>query len=526
MDRAMRVWVIHAGSSGEADPLFHERNVVAVGWAMLEELRQLEPTRDAFKAAVGHVHPGIKLGALPIIAGQLYRFVHEMQPGDIVLYPPKGGQSVTIGRIEGDYQYDPNASTPSGHVYPHQRPVRWLKAVPKSVFTKDARNEMGGLQTLQLVKRNVAEVYKVLGNEAPKGNGQALTPVPPPTPFYADLMDALERKGQIILYGPPGTGKTYIGRRFAVWWLLRGRGAGEAELSRVLEESRAHAEAEQQLTRLGDGARAAPLTLLTFHPSYAYEDFIEGFKPAPTADGILSLRLEDGVFKRVCRQAQSDPGRSYLVLIDEINRANIARVFGELITLLERDKRGLHVILPQSKEPFAIPPNVYIVGTMNTADRSIKLLDAALRRRFAFEELLPDPELFEGASVDNLPLDRFLSELNARVARVEGREKQIGHSFLMEQGEPVTEPEEFARRFRQEILPLLQEYSYDDYAELAEYVGGELVDKESQRLNRAVLDDTERLLAALGKEFGTVETGEVEFAANLEVEPDGKDGEE
>ncbi len=517
--------MIHAGSGGEADRLFHERNVVAVGWAMVQDLRQLEPTREAFKAAVAQVHPGIKPGALPIIAGQLYRFVHEMQLGDIVLYPPKGEQNVTIGRIEGDYRYDPAASTPSGHVYPHHRPVRWLKAVPKSLFSKDARNEMGGLQTLQLVKRNVAEVYRILGDAVPNGDGVSLAPVPPPTPFYADLMDALERKGQIILYGPPGTGKTYIGRRFAVWWLLRGQGANEAELTQVLEESRAHSEAEQELTRVPESTRAAPLTLLTFHPSYAYEDFIEGFKPAPTSDGTLSLRLEDGVFKRVCREAARHPSRNYLVLIDEINRANISRVFGELITLLEKDKRGLQVVLPQSKESFAIPPNVYIVGTMNTADRSIKLLDAALRRRFAFEELLPDPGLFEGAAVDSLPLDRFLAELNSRVARVEGREKQIGHSFLMDQGEPVTEPEEFARRFRQEILPLLQEYSYDDYAELAEYVGAELVDKESQRLNRAVLDDTEQLLQALGKEFGTVPTGEAGLATDHDAEPDSEDGE-
>lgn len=515
-----KVWLVHAGSGGEAHQLFHERNVIAVGWGMVQDLRQLDPTRDAFKAAVAQAYPGIKPGALPIIAGQLYRFVHEMQPGDIVLYPPKGEQSVTFGRVEGHYHYDADVSAPSGDVYPHQRPVRWLKAVPRSLFSKDARNEMGGLQTLQLVKRNVAEVYKVLGNEAPRRDSQTPTPVPPPTPFYADLMDALERKGQIILYGPPGTGKTYVGRRFAVWWLLRGRDAGEAELSRVLEESRVHVEAEQELTRVREGACAAPLTLLTFHPSYAYEDFIEGFKPVPTADGTLSLRLEDGVFKRVCRQAQADLSRGYLVLIDEINRANIARVFGELITLLERDKRGLQVILPQSKEPFAIPPNVYIVGTMNTADRSIKLLDAALRRRFAFEELLPDPGLFEGASVDNLPLDRFLAELNSRVARVEGREKQIGHSFLMEEGEPVTEPEEFARRFRQEILPLLQEYSYDDYAELAGYIGDTLVDKEAQRLDKAVLNDTEALLSALGEEFGTVDTTDVPGTVALETDAD------
>ncbi len=245
------------------------------------------------------------------------------------------------------------------------------------------------------------------------------------------------------------------------------------------------------------------LTFLTFHPSYSYEDFIEGFKPSPSesGNGSLQLRLEDGLFKRVCRQAQANPRKSYLVLIDEINRANIAKVFGELITLLEKDKRGLSVILPQSKEAFTIPDNVYLLATMNTADKSIKLLDAALRRRFAFKELMPDSELLRGATINGLFLDVFLEELNRRIARTEGREKQIGHAYLLEADKPIESVEEFARRFQQEILPLLQEYCYDDYTELAQYIGEKLVDKEGQTLNQAILRDSNRLLETLADEF-------------------------
>ena len=245
------------------------------------------------------------------------------------------------------------------------------------------------------------------------------------------------------------------------------------------------------------------LTFLTFHPSYTYEDFIEGFKPNPSesGNGSLQLRLEDGLFKRVCRQAQANPQKSYLVLIDEINRANIAKVFGELITLLEKDKRGLSVMLPQSKEAFTIPGNVYLLATMNTADKSIKLLDAALRRRFAFKELMPDSELLRGATINGLLLDVFLEELNRRIARTEGREKQIGHAYLLEADKPIESVEEFARRFQQEILPLLQEYCYDDYAELAQYIGEKLVDKEGQTLNQALLNDGNKLLETLSDEF-------------------------
>jgi len=245
------------------------------------------------------------------------------------------------------------------------------------------------------------------------------------------------------------------------------------------------------------------LTFLTFHPSYTYEDFIEGFKPSPSelGNGILQLRLEAGLFKRVCRQAQANPQKRYLVLIDEINRANIAKVFGELITLLEKDKRGLSVMLPQSKEAFTIPENVYLLATMNTADKSIKLLDAALRRRFAFKELMPDSELLRGATINGLLLDVFLEELNRRIARTEGREKQIGHAYLLEADKPIESVEEFSRRFQQEILPLLQEYCYDDYAELAQYIGEKLVDKEGQTLNQAMLRNGNKLLETLADEF-------------------------
>ncbi len=252
---------------------------------------------------------------------------------------------------------------------------------------------------------------------------------------------------------------------------------------------------------VSSAASVGPLTRLTFHPSYSYEDFIEGFRPVDSGGGGLTLRLEDGVFKRICREAQANPGARYLVLVDEINRANVAKVLGELITLLETDKRGLMITLPQSKEAFTIPPNVYLLGTMNTADRSIKLLDAALRRRFSFLELMPDSSLLRGAKVGNLALDDFLDELNRRVARREGREKQIGHSFLLEGGEPVADPDEFARRVRQEILPLLQEYCYDDYGALAQYIGEELVDPDSQVLDEDRLADAEALLACLEKEF-------------------------
>lgn len=244
-----------------------------------------------------------------------------------------------------------------------------------------------------------------------------------------------------------------------------------------------------------------PLTRLTFHPSYSYEDFVEGFRPVDTADRSLALRLTDGVFKRVCLAALAEPDRKFLVLVDEINRANLSKVFGELITLLEADKRGMTVTLPQSREAFCIPPNVFLLGTMNTSDRSIKLLDAALRRRFAFIELMPDVDVLEEARVGPLALDDFLIGLNRRIARQEGREKQIGHSFLMRGDDAITEPDEFAHRFRQDILPLLQEFCYDDYAALARFIGTKLVKADAHTLDHELLSTPDKLLEVLAEEF-------------------------
>jgi hypothetical protein len=251
---------------------------------------------------------------------------------------------------------------------------------------------------------------------------------------------------------------------------------------------------------IGSDSTVGHLTRVTFHPSYTYEDFIEGFRPTDDGRG-LSLHLEDGVFKRVCRAALAHPEQRYLVLIDEFNRGNVAKVLGELLTLLERDKRGQIVLLPQSKEAFAVPPNVFLLGTMNTADRSIKLLDVALRRRFAFLELMPDIELLRGAKVGDLDLHAFLEGLNRRIAEKEGREKQIGHSYLLDDGKPISDVEEFSCRFREEILPLLQEYCYDEYSTLAHFIGRDLVDDKLHRLNEEALQNPEQLVAMLAKEF-------------------------
>jgi 5-methylcytosine-specific restriction protein B len=241
------------------------------------------------------------------------------------------------------------------------------------------------------------------------------------------------------------------------------------------------------------------LAQVTFHPSYAYEDFIEGYKPTPGVSDGLVLEMRDGIFKRMCRTAAADPGNPYVILIDEINRGNIPKIFGELITLIEKDKRGMSVSLPQSGDSLVVPDNLYLIGTMNTADRSIHVMDAALRRRFAFLELMPDAETLADTVIGNLPLDQLLTELNRRVRDKAGRERQLGHAMFMNGPNPVQTAEDFALAIRYEVLPMLQEYVYGDYADLADLLGPGVIDAEEQTPRYDVLEDPERLVSAIAK---------------------------
>ena len=278
------------------------------------------------------------------------------------------------------------------------------------------------------------------------------------------------------------------------------------------EAAAAAAEAAGAATGESSNPLGETLEWVTFHPSYSYEDFIEGFRPVQV-DEAVALRLQDGIFKIMCARALANPTLTYLLVVDEINRANVTKVLGELITLIEKDKRAgdgettYSVRLPYSKERFVIPSNLFLLGTMNTADRSIKMLDTALRRRFGFVELMPDATLL-ASEVGGLRLDDLLRALNRRVAKEAGREKQIGHSFFLKDGQPITDEAQFAEVFRDEIVPLLQEYAADDYDELAEYLGEKIVDRDGLALDTDVLSDPSRLLDALEEHLLGAQTQE------------------
>ncbi|MBR4152726.1 MAG: AAA family ATPase [Selenomonadaceae bacterium] len=248
----------------------------------------------------------------------------------------------------------------------------------------------------------------------------------------------------VVLYGVPGTGKTYSTTSYSVAICS----------NKKLSELGNYVDTKREYDKLKATGR---INFITFHQSYGYEDFIEGIKPT-VANGNISYEIASGVFKKFCERAKTRPQDNFVFIIDEINRGNISKIFGELITLIEDDKREeLSVILPCSQEEFTVPRNVYIIGTMNTADRSIALLDTALRRRFDFIEMEPRPDLLS-ADIDGVNLQKLLSELNTQIEKLLDRDHRIGHAYFMK----CKSRADVEKVFRNKIIPLLREYFFED----------------------------------------------------------------
>ncbi len=215
---------------------------------------------------------------------------------------------------------------------------------------------------------------------------------------------------------------------------------------------------------------------VTFHQSFSYEDFIEGIKPVMSDNTEISedlgYKIEDGIFKEICKDAALDPNNRYAIFIDEINRGNVSAIFGELITLIEKDKRRgtineMSIELPYSKKKFSVPSNLDIYGTMNTADRSVEALDTALRRRFEFKEMMPDVNVIEGLEVEEVSLSEVLETINKRIELLVDRDHTIGHSYFVN----AYTKEKLADAFNNKIVPLLQEYFYGDYGKIGLVLG-------------------------------------------------------
>lgn len=283
-------------------------------------------------------------------------------------------------------------------------------------------------------------------------------------PYSPEMDDQPRNIGSLnrILYGPPGTGKTYNTVKHAVALVENKENVDNEPYSDV--KARFDVYCEQ-----------GRIKFTTFHQSFSYEDFVEGIRPvivdkygkestSAHAETNVIYRVYDGVFKTFCDRASKNPYVNYVAVIDEINRGNISKIFGELITLIEDTKRGTAVTLPFSQREFIVPQNVYILGTMNTADRSIAMLDTALRRRFDFTEMMPIPELLKNCG--EIDLCEMLTAINQRIEYYYDREHTIGHAYFMNKDGSIRDIGTLRKIFNNRIIPLLQEYFFDDYEKI------------------------------------------------------------
>ena len=390
----------------------------------------------------------------------------EPKRGDVILVRFSTEEGRAIG-VVAENEYHPDG-------WNEQRVIRvhWINKTSARLDDMEQAKQMRGFSRADKFYsafRNT-DAYKVSFDWIDRltGNVEPQTDTEPPKEEPSTSFPL-----NTILFGPPGTGKTWEAVSYAVAII---DGEDPEELAEKEREN-----VKQRFDALKSEGR---IEFVTFHQNYAYEDFIEGIRPRLDRNE-LTYELHDGVFKQISSHASDSPKEErHVLIIDEINRGNIAKIFGELITLIEPSKRlggedRTEVKLPYSGDPFGVSSNLYLVGTMNTADRGIALLDTALRRRFDFIEKMPDLHLVE-EDIDGVDGQAMLEAMNQRITIHLDREHQIGHTYLID----VETLEDLAEAFQRRILPLLQEYFYDDWTKIRLVLDSSPLIREVQVSNR------------------------------------------
>lgn len=439
----VRYWLYSPGRNAEKWDDFYERGIMGLGWQALGDLGAY-PTKNEIVAAL---EKGYGAGAHRNDAHALWQFSRDMNVGDIVYVKRGMGTIVGRGTVTSDYEFDDDASDG----YPHTRSVEWDRK-GAWVYPGTGKAKRAPMKTLTDITpqttlvENMIELFEEGEEEGREPVAQPSRSLPAYTKDdflaevfldadgYESLISLLRHKKNVVLQGAPGVGKTFMAKCLAY------------SLMGVKDPDR--------------------VELVQFHQSYAYEDFIMGYRPS--ANG--GFELKTGAFYDFCEKAREDDEQDYFFIIDEINRGNLSKVFGELFMLIEPDKRGASMRLLYSDERFSVPDNVYLIGMMNTADRSLAMLDYALRRRFAFYEVQPAFDSFgfkeRMSAIANAKLESLLyaiQRLNDAIADDDalGRGFRIGHSYFCSIDEADVD-RSLSEIVDYELAPLLEEYWFDD----------------------------------------------------------------
>jgi len=441
-------WVYAPGSQAKYWDEFYNAGIMGLGCDFLGDLKEYA-SKEEIKVGIQEHYNSKQSHMNDVLA--CYEFANKIQVGDHLFVKKGTKEMIGYGVVESDYFWDERRSK-----YKNVRKVKWLNK--GSWGLEDEHFTVKALTNISQYKDFVERLMNLIDSkdEPPEITGgynleEELSELFVNDSDFYDLLELLKQKKNIILQGPPGVGKTFIARHIA--WALMGA---------------------------KDTRR---LAMVQFHQSYSYEDFIQGYRP----DDSGGFYLKNGIFYEFCKRAEEYPNKEYFFIIDEINRGNLSKIFGELMMLIEPDKRGEYrVPLTYSSdedETFTVPPNVYLIGTMNTADRSLALVDYALRRRFCFHDLKPafSEEKFNAflkkQGIDKATIERINWKLKKLNAAISGDTKnlgpgfRIGHSYFCVECEDSDSIDDwFDRIVEFEIAPLLREYWFDNPEEAEKQV--------------------------------------------------------
>lgn len=427
-------WIYSPGDNASMWDEFYKSGIMGIGWDDVTDLKEFsskEEIKDYMKKVYDPSY------SYKNNAHCLWQFANEIKVGDVIFV--KKGMHKIIGKgiVTSDYIYDTARST-----YKHIRKVDWQN---KGEWEHPGQAVMKTLTNISAYPDYVQKLLALFAEDTSEevseqkeikyplySKDDFLNEVYMDEDTYNTLTELLEAKYNVILQGAPGVGKTFAAKRLAYSIM------GQKDTSRV--------------------------AMVQFHQSYSYEDFIQGYRPSK--DGF---ELENGTFYKFCKEAEEDNERPYFFIIDEINRGNLSKILGELMMLIEKDKRGEKIKLLYSNEWFTVPQNVRIIGMMNTADRSLALMDYALRRRFAFFDFAP---AFSSEGFKNYLVEKNSQKLESLITAVEslnntissdeslGDGFRIGHSYFCTDGEITDEWLKSVVEY--EVIPLIKEYWFDE----------------------------------------------------------------